>query len=681
MERSICKKLTIIGLLLILCSTSLLSRPCRKCRGLGKMTIFHAISTYGLSKDFHECPICHRMIRLGSEHKEPCDACGGTGIIESLSDQINSKVQERNDEQYTEALSYLSSGELAQFIALKELLNGHDELVPCSTCQQSGFCIACKGMRYLGNSPCTLCAGTGICRICGGTKYSGSRHIFPTDQERQEILKQMGLLTGNAWNRGHGIAETPANYSPEQHNGLTYAETTSAITVTVGNNADIYVDGAFKGKGNWTGMVTNGNHRIECKKDYCNTTYRSIDVQQGGANYFPIDTPQLVSAQTTLSVGDNSNIYVDGTYKGSGRWSGSLNFGTHNVECRKKSHRTSTLTINVIRDGSNSFTIPSPTPIYGSLEINSSPNGALVKIDSKIIGYTPLNLQQILIGDYEIEIIKKFFKTEKQQVTIAEKQTTSKSFKLESSVPVTISTTPGNVNLTLNGKPYTSTVVTEIPAGTYNVVIPRQYNSTSVCRKKSTIVIDSLHTKYDIRLRRDFNYDKATFFGIDYDTGLEAIGLNFGANTGKHFMFEMNFLWGIKKTAPIYWTAMKTASLDNYDLQKTEYRNWATDLRMGPTFWCGPFLRISPQVGVQYIKLRESALGESNTETKLAKGGYLSALASMRFRVSLGQNIGIHATPQYKLNVTGKKVLPDISNDIDKWVNGFSVKAGLTFFF
>ena len=112
-----------------------------------------------------------------------------------------------------------------------------------------------------------------------------------------------------------------------------------------------------------------------------------------------------------------------------------------------------------------------------------------------------------------------------------------------------------------------------------------------------------------------------------------------------------------------------------------EYSHWAADIRLGPTFWCGPFLRISPEVGAQYLRLSENILENYSSESSMVEGGYISALGSVRLRLSLSQHIGLHVTPEYRLNVSNDKVLPELSSDIDKWVKGFGIKAGLVFYF
>lgn len=393
-----------------------------------------------------------------------------------------------------------------------------------------------------------------------------------------------------------------------------------------------------------------------------------------------MSAPVRNAVTVSLSVMPGASIYVDGEYKSSGNWRGSLAYGPHRVECRKESHRSSETSVT-LSDGCNTtIRLNDPEPILGTLSALSSPENAEVWVDGKLMGHTPLLLNNVLIGNHYVEVKKNYFKPESVSLLIRENEVTNQSFQLESRVPVHITTSPGNARLTLNGESHETPVNIDVKEGYYNVMIPRQYNGQGFCIKSLTLRLDSTHTQVNIPLRSDNNYDYATFCGIDYDLGLQALGLNIGTNAAKHFMLEANFYLGLKKSETVYWSAMQTASPENPDVERFNYRHWAVDLRLGPTFWCGPYLRVSPELGVQYLKLRESAVDNSNAHSNMSKGGYVGWIGAVRLHCTLTQHIGLQITPQYRMTVSESK-LPDASHDIDHWCNGFSVKAGLVFHF
>lgn len=204
-------------------SLEVYSRTCPKCNGSGRMKIFYALSTYGISREKKQCPICKQWITAGTEHTEPCDRCGGSGHVETAMDRRNAENSSRQDDAVAEGLSYLTPGELALYEALKEQLKGHRENVDCPTCGKTGRCINCNGSGYtIDGNMCYMCSSTGKCTICYGTGVSGSRYVEPSEAERQEILRKIGQLLSNAMNRENGNAMNSSNGSESESVSGTY---------------------------------------------------------------------------------------------------------------------------------------------------------------------------------------------------------------------------------------------------------------------------------------------------------------------------------------------------------------------------------------------------------------------------------------------------------------------------
>ena len=68
---------------------------------------------------------------------------------------------------------------------------------------------------------------------------------------------------------------------------------------------------------------------------------------------------------------------------------------------------------------------------YGALSVISTPEGAQVKLDSSPVGTTPLLLEELVPGDYNVEISKTGYKTYSEGVTISEDYTTPLEITLE----------------------------------------------------------------------------------------------------------------------------------------------------------------------------------------------------------------------------------------------------------
>ena len=175
---------------------------CTKCGGSGRMTIFHSMATYGISRSKQQCPICRQWFFRGTEHKETCDRCNGTGKVTTALDRQNSSRNSRTNDAADEALSYLTPAELTQYYNLVEQMKGHTETVPCRLCQGRGLCISCRGIGYIGEFPCPTCGGLGRCSSCGGQRIEAyTRLVEPTPAEKERIQRQIAELIKNAMSR------------------------------------------------------------------------------------------------------------------------------------------------------------------------------------------------------------------------------------------------------------------------------------------------------------------------------------------------------------------------------------------------------------------------------------------------------------------------------------------------
>ena len=130
------------------------------------------------------------------------------------------------------------------------------------------------------------------------------------------------------------------------------------------------------------------------------------------------------AATVTLTAPDNAEIWVNGVMKGTNSWSGTLNSGTYIFEARKAGHKSATLSKHITSAQSvQSYTLPAPTPIFGSLIISGTPINADVTLDGKAVGQLPLKLGDILVGEHTIVVSKSGYESYTQSVTIVEDKT------------------------------------------------------------------------------------------------------------------------------------------------------------------------------------------------------------------------------------------------------------------
>ena len=141
------------------------------------------------------------------------------------------------------------------------------------------------------------------------------------------------------------------------------------------------------------------------------------------------------AATVTLTAPDNAEIWVNGVMKGTNSWSGTLNSGTYIFEARKAGHKSATLSKHITSAQSvQSYTLPAPTPIFGSLIISGTPINADVTLDGKAVGQLPLKLGDILVGEHTVVVSKSGYETYTQSVTIADGKTATINATLEKQI-------------------------------------------------------------------------------------------------------------------------------------------------------------------------------------------------------------------------------------------------------
>ena len=131
-------------------------------------------------------------------------------------------------------------------------------------------------------------------------------------------------------------------------------------------------------------------------------------------------------ANVTIKADSGADIYVNDKKMGTTSWSGRLNSGLYLFEARKSGYRTQSLTQQITSDNpQQSYTLPALTPIYGSADITSSPAMADITIDGNLVGRTPLQLDNLLVGNHTLKLSKAGYTDNTQTITISEGKTTT----------------------------------------------------------------------------------------------------------------------------------------------------------------------------------------------------------------------------------------------------------------
>lgn len=150
----------------------------------------------------------------------------------------------------------------------------------------------------------------------------------------------------------------------------------------------------------------------------------------------------LLSSKAQVNVScdmDDADIYADDQKVGRGTWSGQMLNGWHVFESRREGYSSVSKEVFVTENGIHNVVLPSPIPIYGSLDINVKPEGADFLIDD-VPGYkSPTFINEILVGKHVVKVSKDGYKDAVFDVNVKKDSISSVLFDLKRNV---ISTGP-----------------------------------------------------------------------------------------------------------------------------------------------------------------------------------------------------------------------------------------------
>ena len=125
-------------------------------------------------------------------------------------------------------------------------------------------------------------------------------------------------------------------------------------------------------------------------------------------------------AEVTLKVDADAEIWVNGERKGVRSWTGRLGRGTYKIECKQEGYETSEVSKEITSEMSGqNVDLPVPKPLYGSLNVESTPKFCTLYIDGKAMGETPKSINEILVGHHTLKLTKDGYADYTETITIA----------------------------------------------------------------------------------------------------------------------------------------------------------------------------------------------------------------------------------------------------------------------
>ena len=200
--------------------------------------------------------------------------------------------------------------------------------------------------------------------------------------------------------------------------------------------AKIVLDGKQTGKQTPTTLteIPSGTHTITLQMDkYAPKQQEVIVEDEQTANVSMALDARF--ARITINTLDGADIYSNGKLLGKGRISEDMMEGYYDIEVRLDHHQSVTKQIQVVAGQSQDITL-NPIPKYGSLDIISEPHNATITIDGKVVGKSPLTINEILEGEHTIQLSLEKYKSETKKIVVTNKQSEPLQFYLHIDTPL-----------------------------------------------------------------------------------------------------------------------------------------------------------------------------------------------------------------------------------------------------
>ena len=325
---------------------------------------------------------------------------------------------------------------------------------------------------YLPEKLCEYCKYEMVLQYVPMSSVSENTYlIIKTDQSDAEIFidneyvgkqfvhKQFAVGSTHTWKVKCDLFHTESGSltitNEEKVLDLTLVPEYGFVYITTGKEtgAKVYIDEKLMGETPYkSDKLSIGKYKVKVVKDLFKTSERTVTVYDKETTRADIDMLS-VFVDVTVSVADNSSeVYIDDEFKSKGKWTGKLIEGNHVVEVRKANHRTEQKTIELVAGKKKIVQFGTPVAINGMLNVNSSPSGAIVYIDEKNYGQTPIFIDPILIGTHTLKLEKQGCATMTKTITIKEGETLNLNEKLQSGKDVVVKTEKDGDKVYVDGK-------------------------------------------------------------------------------------------------------------------------------------------------------------------------------------------------------------------------------------
>lgn len=278
----------------------------------------------------------------------------------------------------------------------------------------------------------------------------------------------------------HSVRITCEDYYPESEDNIMVGdnEVTKRYTLrpnfgyikVTGSNvsgATVVIDGNVQNdNAPNTYKAKSKKHDVVIQKKLYKKVQRQVTVRDGETSEIDVNLDPNY-ARVTFKADEGSTIRINNDSYNRSTVSDDFESGRYTVYVDRLYHRTvsEVYNINPSMNG-NTINLPSPVPIYGSLNITSTPPQADITLDGKPTQrQTSTTINNVLIGPHSILLTKSGYGSYSTNVTVEENQTTRVSGTLQNKYNVQFTCSTPSATLYIDGERVDS------PNSTYSLTI------------------------------------------------------------------------------------------------------------------------------------------------------------------------------------------------------------------
>ena len=232
------------------------------------------------------------------------------------------------------------------------------------------------------------------------------------------------------------------------------------------HGAHVYIDGERIGQLPLkSDVLKSGTYKVKVLKPLYKPFEQQVTVTDNNTTTLNVVlVPNFTNI--TLTTDAESEIWIDGRQRGKGKCTLNLELGEYTVEVKRPSHRTVSDVITISELTDRTIQLSSPTPIYGIMDISSTPSRATVLVDGVEVGQTPLILDNVIVGERKVTLKKEGYEPYEKTVTLTENADNALAITLVETPKVSVAINGPKKTYTING---VSFVMVNVEGGTFTM--------------------------------------------------------------------------------------------------------------------------------------------------------------------------------------------------------------------